>query len=126
MTGRIFILVSLGGAIGSFARYVIATWFTKLLPSAFPSGTFAVNVVGCLVIGIAYGLSERYGWFTPDMRLFIATGICGGFTTFSSFAYENIKLLQEGNYLTFAMYSLVSYVVGLFSAFGGLIAVKSI
>lgn len=121
---RTIILIGIGGLLGSIARYLTASYFTKVLPSPFPYGTFIVNIAGCLLIGIFYGLSERYKWFTPDLRLFLATGFCGGFTTFSSFTYENINLLQTSEYLTFALYSIGSFAVGLLAAFGGLSLTK--
>ena len=121
---RILFLIGTGGLIGSIARYLTASYFTKVFPSAFPYGTFIVNVVGCLIIGIVFGLSERFSWLTPEWRFFLATGICGGFTTFSSFAYENIKLIQEGNFLVFAAYSIASFALGLLAVFIGLTLTK--
>ena len=121
---RIFLLVGIGGAIGSIARYLTANYFTKVFPAAFPYGTFIVNIIGCFVIGLVCGLSDNFEWLTPQWRLFLATGICGGYTTFSSFSYENIRLLQQGNYLVFATYSITSYVLGLLAVFLGLITIK--
>jgi len=121
---RIFLLIGAGGFIGSIARYLTASWLTKLFPSAFPYGTFAVNIIGCLAIGIIYGLSERYSWFTPEWRFFLATGLCGGYTTFSAFALENVNLLQSSNYLTFAIYSIGSFALGLLAVFGGILLTK--
>lgn len=121
---RILLLVGTGGLIGSIARYLTASYFTKVFPSSFPYGTFIVNIVGCLIIGIIYGLSERFNWLTPEWRLFLATGICGGFTTFSSFAYENIKLIQDGNFFVFSIYSIASFTLGLFAVFIGLTLTK--
>ena len=121
---RILLLIGAGGFIGSVARYATASWFTKLFPSSFPYGTFVANIIGCLAIGIIYGLSERYNWLTPEWRFFLATGLCGGYTTFSSFAYENINLLQSSNYFTFAVYSLGSFAIGLLAVFGGISLTK--
>lgn len=121
---RTIILIGIGGLLGSIARYLAASFFTKIFSSSFPYGTFIVNIVGCLLIGIFYGLSEHYNWFTPDLRIFFATGFCGGFTTFSSFTYENINLLQTSEYLTFALYSIGSFAVGLLAVFGGLTLIK--
>lgn len=121
---RSIIFVGIGGMLGSIARYLAALFLTKTIPSAFPYGTFAVNVAGCLAIGVIYGLSERFDWVASDLRLFLATGFCGGFTTFSSFAYENIQLLQDKDYLTFAAYSGLSFALGLAAAFAGLSLTK--
>lgn len=119
-------LVGFGGLLGSICRYLIAIFFTRHFSSVFPYGTFIVNIFGCLLIGIFYGLSEQFDWFTPSWRIFLATGFCGGFTTFSSFAYENINLLQTSEYLMFATYSIGSFVLGLLSAFAGVVLVKMI
>jgi CrcB protein len=121
---RILFLIGTGGFLGSMARYLTASTLTRYFPAAFPYGTFVANSLGCLIIGIVYGLSERFNWFTPEWRFFLATGFCGGYTTFSSFAFENIKLLQDGNYITFASYSLISFIVGLLTAFIGLSITK--
>lgn len=116
---RYVILVGIGGLLGSISRYLAATLITKTIPSAFPYGTFAVNILGCLIVGVIFGLSEKFDWL-PEWRLFLATGFCGGFTTFSSFAYENIVLLQDKDYLTFASYSILSFALGLAATFIGL------
>ena len=97
----------------------------RVVLTAFPYGTFAVNIVGCLAIGLVYGLAERFEWFSADLRLFLATGFCGGFTTFSSFAYENIELLQDKDYLTFGAYSALSVALGLGAAVLGLSLAKA-
>lgn len=122
--GRIIFLVGAGGFLGSIARYLIAIWITKHFPSAFPYGTFAANIIGCLLIGIVYGLSERFDWLTPEWRILLATGFCGGFTTFSSFTYENITLLEYSNYLNFTLYAIGSFAVGLLAVFGGISITK--
>jgi len=91
---RYIILVGIGGLLGSITRYLIASFTTQIIPSTFPYGTFAVNITGCLIVGMVFRLSERFDWI-PEWRLFLATGFCGGFTTFSSFAHENILLLHQ-------------------------------
>lgn len=118
------LLIGLGGGIGSMLRYLTSTVVANRWGSLFPYGTFVVNVVGCVVIGIAYGLASRYGWFSPQMRLFLATGVCGGYTTFSAFAYENISLLQGGNYLLALTYIVASVVLCLIATFVGMWFVK--
>jgi len=122
--GRIFLLVGAGGFLGSIARYLIAIWLTKHFPSAFPYRTFAANILGCLLIGLVFGLGQRFEWLTPEVRLFLATGFCGGFTTFSSFTLENTILLQNSNYLTFAIYAISSFTLGLLAVFGGITLTK--
>ena len=114
------IFIAIGGLLGSVARYLSVVCVTKLIPSQFPFGTFAVNILGCLIIGVIYGLSLRYLWLTPEWRLFLATGFCGGFTTFSAFALENMQLIQQANYGTFALYSISSFTLGLAAVFFGM------
>jgi fluoride exporter len=89
------LIVALGGAIGSAARYVISGWVLRHTTPYFPTGTLAVNALGCFVVGLVAGLAaERAGLFTPSTRLLLVVGICGGFTTFSTFGYETIELLR--------------------------------
>ena len=113
------LLVGLGGFVGSIARYLISGATTKWFPTSFPIGTFIVNVTGCLLIGIIYGVSSRVGWMTQEWKLFLATGICGGFTTFSAFAYEGFKLLETSEYWTFAGYTILSVILCLLAVFLG-------
>ncbi len=121
---KTLLLVGIGGFLGSISRYLAASFFTRVFPSPFPYGTFIVNISGCLLIGIFYGLSEHYEWLTPEWRIFLVTGFCAGYTTFSSFAYENINLLQTSEYLTFSLYSIASFVLGLLAVLGGLLLTK--
>jgi CrcB protein len=117
---KTFLLIGLGGGLGSMLRY-LATCFITSRITRFPAicGTFAVNFTGCLLIGIAIGLSERYSWFSPQMRLFVATGICGGYTTFSAFAYENINLMRNGNFAVSLIYILASVIICFSATFLG-------
>ena len=125
MKATTVLLIGFGGFIGTMLRYITSFLLTKHYTSSFiPYGTFAVNILGCLIIGIAYGLSERYQFFTPQWRLFLATGICGGYTTFSAFAYENISMLQQSNYTGFVVYSISSFVLCLLAVLAGLSLIK--
>lgn len=117
---KAILFVGVGGLLGSVCRYLIALFFAKQFPFAFPYGTFAVNIFGCFLIGLFYGLADQHNWLTPDLRLFLTTGFCGGFTTFSSFAFENLKLLQSSAYLNFTLYSIGSFALGLLAVFVGL------
>ena len=121
---RIVLLIAVGGAIGAVSRYLLTNYFTKIFPSLFPYGTFIINVSGCFLIGIFYALSERFS-FSTEWQIFLTTGLCGGFTTFSAFAYENIKLLQTQQYFTFAAYSIASFVFGLIAVFAGIFLIKA-
>lgn len=106
------LLVGLGGAVGSVFRYATVLFFGKLTPLNLPFGTLVANAIGCLLIGICYGLGSRWAWFTPAWRLLLVTGFCGGYTTFSAFAYENLLLLQTQQYGSFLIYTLGSLAVG--------------
>ncbi len=116
---KLFFIIGLGGAIGSFLRYCTGLLFAKWHLSAFPYATLTVNITGCFIIGLLFSSSEKYQWLSVNWRLFLITGFCGGFTTFSTFAYENIKLLQEGNTTYFILYSIISYAVSLLAVVAG-------
>lgn len=92
------LIVGAGGFIGSILRYWISELGQRLVGDAFPLGTLVVNVLGCLVIGTVWGMVEYGGWFRPETRLFITTGILGGFTTFSTFGYETFALVHDKQY----------------------------
>jgi len=94
-----YLLVFLGGGIGAAARYWLSSAVYKLLPPEFPYGNLIVNVSGCLLIGILMSVTEERFVISPAVRMFIAIGILGGFTTFSSFSYETIALLRDGQML---------------------------
>lgn len=105
------LLVILGGGIGSGLRYLISKYLNPAI-SGFYLGTFVVNVVGCLIIGLILGASLRNEYVSPTQTALLATGFCGGFTTFSTFGLEQFLLLREGSYLPLISYTLVSLVAG--------------
>ena len=121
---KTLILVGFGGMLGSIARFVVGYALHRPVPTGFPYGTFAVNVLGCFAIGVIFGLSERWAWPTPEWRLFLATGFCGGFTTFSAFSYESVVLLEQNDYATFILYAALSFAVCLAVTFLGLVISK--
>lgn len=123
---KLFFIIGLGGALGSFLRYYTAVLFLKWNHTAFPYATLTVNIIGCFIIGLLFSTSERYQWLSSNWRLFLITGFCGGFTTFSTFAYENLLLLQEGNYKYFFLYAIGSFGAGLLAVLAGINIVKLI
>lgn len=91
-------MVGAGGFVGSVGRYLVSGWVHRLLPySAFPWGTLAVNVSGCFLIGLFSGLADSRQLWGPELRLFVMLGVLGGFTTFSSFAYETAALARDAD-----------------------------
>jgi fluoride exporter len=117
---RNLLLVSLGGFLGSAGRYLVSSYFSRLFSAAFPIGTFAVNVLGCLIIGLVIGLSQKHRAFTPELGIFLTTGFCGGFTTFSAFSVESLGLIQSGDYLNLALYTCASISLGILAVFCGI------
>lgn len=116
---KTLLLIGSGGFLGSISRFLTAKYFQNMFPSAFPFGTFIVNVTGCFLIGLIYGMSERSSLFTTEWKMFLAAGFCGGFTTFSAFANENIALLRDGDFFHFALYTGLSVFLGLSATFIG-------
>lgn len=114
------LIVSIGSFFGGGMRY----WVSKLVQSctviAFPFGTMAVNVAGCLIIGFLSGLNWREGgWMSPSAKLLLTTGFCGGFTTFSTFMNEGAGLMKEENYLYMMLYLFGSLALGLIAVLAG-------
>lgn len=118
------LLVGLGGGFGSIARYLCQKWFAENTTQPFPWGTFAVNLAGCFLIGLVYALAEKTTLLSPQTRLLMITGLCGGFTTFSAFAFENMTLLRSGDTLYFLLYSIGSVVLGIGAVFAGIAIIK--
>jgi CrcB protein len=116
---KLILIAGTGGFFGTIARFLASRYFQNLFLSAFPFGTFLVNITGCLLIGIFYGISEKSGILNPAWRMFLTVGFCGGFTTFSTFTGENITLLKDGNFFYFALYTGLSVFLGLLATFAG-------
>lgn len=107
------LLVGLGGAFGSIMRYLTSVYTAKYYIGIFPLPTFIVNVLGCIVIGILIGFSDRAEFLSPEMKLLLITGFCGGYTTFSTFSSENMFLYANGYYTILIIYVLSSVLLGL-------------
>ncbi|HLX66393.1 MAG TPA: fluoride efflux transporter CrcB [Puia sp.] len=116
---KLLLYIFLGGGIGSVFRHLLGLWIDRQLTTAFPAGTFVVNITGCFVIGLLYGIAIRYSWLNVEWRLFLITGICGGYTTFSTFSYQAVGLIREGNYGYFLLYVAGSVVLGLLATMLG-------
>ena len=123
---RLILIIGTGGFVGTVLRFLIGRFVQLHVFSAFPYGTFIINIVGCLLIGIFYGLSSKGSIMNAELRLFLTVGFCGGFTTFSSFANENIALLRDGEFFYFLLYTLLSVILGLVATYLGNLLTKII
>lgn len=117
--------IGIGSFIGGALRYLVAQQVQKNFLSTFPFGTLSVNIVGCFLIGLVFALSDR-GNLSQEWRLFLATGICGGFTTFSAFSNETIALLRDGQFLYAGLYVTISVTLGLAATFLGYVILKGL
>jgi CrcB protein len=119
MLWKNILLVALGGSLGSVARFLSHKYIGSLSSHPFPTGTLLVNIIGCLLIGVFYGLSVKQNYLTPELRLLLMTGFCGGFTTFSAFTLEGMNLLQQQRVFLFLLYFAASVFIGLGATFLG-------
>lgn len=115
-----WLMIAIGGALGSMARYAAVGYITPLLNYRFPVGTFAVNIVGSFLIGVCYVLLVEKTLLAGEWRLFFITGILGGFTTFSAFSLEILQMWQEGHVATSIFYAVSSVAIGLLCAYLGM------
>lgn len=123
---RDFLLVGMGSFLGGGSRFIVSKVIQAWAPLSFPLGTFAVNILGCLIIGFLSGLHWPGGWMSPSMKLVLTTGFCGGFTTFSTFMNESTALMRDGNYLYLALYLGLSAALGLLAVVVGNACAKMI
>ena len=121
---RIALIVGSGGFIGTIARYFSQIFLQRFFQTLFPVGTFTVNIIGSFIIGLVYMFSEKSNILTPEIRLFLTVGFCGGFTTFSSFSYNIVTLIKDYgiNYVLF--YSIGSVVLGMLAVYAGIFTAK--
>jgi len=123
---KAMLIAGCGGFIGTCLRFLTGRFFHVVSHSPFPWGTFAVNIVGSFVIGLFFGLAERTHLVSPSMNLFLITGFCGGFTTFSSFSDDMYLLLEQKHWLCFGAYVLLSFALGLLFVWLGRCSVRGV
>ena len=119
------LLVVLGGGIGAGGRYLLGGWLHGQLGNGFPWGTFAVNALGSLMIGLVFGLAQAKS-ISPGTTLFLAVGVLGGFTTFSAFSYETMRLLASGSIGASFLNVAGQFAVGLAAVYLGFAAVRGL
>ena len=120
------LIVGLGGFIGSIARYFMSKLNLSYDILSIPIGTLSVNILGSFIIGFLIGLSERTALITTEWRLFLMVGICGGFTTFSSFTGENLVLMHNGQLLSILLYTSLSIILGFVAVYLGYVITNSL
>ncbi|WP_336066167.1 fluoride efflux transporter CrcB [Mesoflavibacter sp. CH_XMU1404-2] len=113
------VLVFIGGGFGSVLRFIIGKWLNSN-QSGIPYGTFLANILGSLLIGFILGYALKNNSLNENQSLLLATGFCGGFTTFSTFAYENHLFLKSGDFTSFAVYTIASFIIGFLAVFLGM------
>ena len=121
---KAILIVGMGGGAGSMFRYLCQKWVYQFYPHPFPWGTLLVNIGGCFLIGAFYAATEKSSMFTPEWRLLLTTGFCGGFTTFSAFAFENLTLLRSGDIVYFILYVVASVIFGIAAVLAGSALIK--
>jgi len=116
---KTIIYIGAGSCIGGIARYLLSRWIDSYACGGFPWATFIVNLSGCLAIGLIYGLLDNGFNLSPEMKAFLTVGLCGGFTTFSTFVHENYMLLGSSQQLSLSLYAIASFAAGLMCVHAG-------
>lgn len=123
--------IALGGGLGSVLRYLTTFVMNKYVQATFPYATFpyatfVTNILGCLFIGLFFGYLEKQNVVSPNLKFFLITGLCGGYTTFSTFSNENVQLMQSNQILMAFLYISLSVFLGLIATWSGLIIAKEL
>lgn len=121
-----YLAVAAGGAVGAMLRYGVSGWIQAMGGFGFPYGTLAVNVIGSFIIGLVLQLSTDRFLFSPEMRLLLTTGLCGGLTTFSTFSYETLRLLEEQQWVPALGNIALNVVLCLIAVSVGVLAARSL
>lgn len=120
------LLIGAGGAVGSIARYLLSGFVQRAITPYFPTGTFAVNVIGCFVVGFIGGIVATRPGFSPELRLLLIVGFCGGFTTFSAFSWETFELIGKDAMILAATNVIGQITAGLLAVWAGLAFARAI
>ncbi len=122
-----FLFVGFGGFFGSMSRYGLSRIVHEAaMLKVFPLGTFLINIIGSLLLGMVYAVSAKKIENQEFINLFLGVGFCGGFTTFSAFTWENLMLIQQRNFLEAILYSAGSFVIGIGAVWGGFLLMKGL
>ncbi|WP_026055213.1 fluoride efflux transporter CrcB [Anaerophaga thermohalophila] len=121
---KAMLIAGFGGFIGTIFRFLISRYVQLSVVSTFPWGTFLVNIAGSFLIGVFFGISEKGQFMTAEWRLFLTVGLCGGFTTFSSFSNDALLLLENNEIFRFVTYAGLSFLLGLLAVFLGRLLIK--
>lgn len=116
---RLVAMVALGGAIGSAVRYLLTVAIQVRASAMFPVGTLVVNVSGAFLLGLIMRYAVQSASITPEMRLLLTTGLCGGYTTFSTFSYETARLMEDGEWRGASLYVVLSVLLSIAAMFLG-------
>ncbi len=120
---RLILAIGAGSFIGGISRYLLSLFIQNRIDTTFPFGTLTVNILGCFLIGVVFGFADR-GNMSQEWRLFLATGILGGFTTLSAFSNETVGMMRDGQFWYALSYVVSSIVIGLVATFIGIMIVK--
>jgi fluoride exporter len=115
-----YIFIGLGGAIGALTRYIVGSWLNSKWKGNFPGGTFVINITGAFCLGVISSLLINHNYVDKNLGLFVTTGFLGGYTTFSTFIYENIKLIDKGLGWQVFKYILATNVLGILAGYLGI------
>jgi fluoride exporter len=121
---RTIILVGTGGFIGSVMRYLVQYYMEKSMMSTFPWGTLAANIAGSFIMGVVFAMADKGNMLNAEWRIFLTVGICGGFTTFSAFSYNNYMMLKEQIYGSLLLNIGGNLLLGIFAVYLGVVFIR--
>ena len=123
---RSVLLIGMAGAAGAVSRYGVGLWSQRYLGNNFAFGTLVVNILGCLLLGLVLELESQTDWVGTSIRLFVAVGFLGAFTTFSTFGFETLKFMQAGNHQLALLNIVANLVLGLLAVWLGWMVARSL